>query len=657
MKMIGKILGCLVVVGVLGGLLCSCRGPKIAVADAQMERGEYAAAADTYRKLYNKLKKPSQRLERADVAFKMGLADAKLSRYARAAADFRNALRYGSTDSTAQLRMAQMLHASGRYADAVVAYEQYLMLDPRNATAAEGLRGARMAAKMKASPTRYRVARDKLINSRRSDYSPTFAGADRIYYTTTNEKATGNNRSEVTGLKRADIWTMSKDEQGRWTRPEPAGGDLNTEAEEGTPALTPDGSRMFITVARRPDTADRRTEIWVSSRSDAAWSEPRLTDLIDDTLYNYAHPAVSPDGRWLYFVSDRPGSMGQTDIWRIAMNESGAYPENLGPTINTPGREMFPTVRTDSLLYFASDGHAGLGGLDIFRARLTPEGVWDVTNMGVPVNSEADDFGITFLPGAEAGFFSSNRGDARGYDHIYSFELPDLKISISGFVTDTEEEPIAGATVRIVGRDGMNRRTVTRDDGSFSFSIDRGVSYVMLAGAKGFMNARQEFATDTTEADAAYEVDFMLASLTEPNVVENIFYDFDRATLRLESKGALDSLAMTLRENPEVSIEMSSHTDRVGSEEYNLRLSDRRAKSVVDYLIEAGIDPRRLSWHGYGKSQPKRVTKRVARLYPQFPEGTLLDEEYLETLSDDDRAAADQINRRTEFRVTSTSLK
>ncbi len=637
--------------------LCGCRGPKLAVADAQMERGEYAAAADTYRKLYNKLKKPSQRLERADVAFKMGLADEKLARYARAAADFRNALRYGSPDSTAQLRMARSLHAAGRYAEAAEAYEQFLMLQPRSAAAAEGLRGARMAAAMKASPTRYRVVRDRLANSRRSDYSPTLAGADRLYFTTTNEKATGDARSEVTGMKRADIWTMGKDEQGRWTRPEPAGGEINTDAEEGTPALNPDGSQMFFTRARKSDTADRRTEIWVSRRADAAWSEATQTDLIDDTLYNYAHPAVSPDGRWLYFVSDRPGGFGETDIWRVAINESGAFPENLGPTVNTPGREMFPTVRTDSLLYFSSDGHAGLGGLDIFCARLTPSGVWDIANMGVPLNSEADDFSMTFLPGAEAGFFSSNRGDARGYDHIYSFERPELQITISGFVTDMEEEPIAGATVRIVGRDGVNRRTATRDDGSFSFPIDRGVSYVMLAGAKGYLNARQEFTSDSAEADAAYEVDFMLASLTEPNVVENIFYDFDRATLRPESKGALDSLVTTLRENPEISIEMSSHTDRVGAEAYNLRLSDRRAKAVVDYLIEAGIDPARLSWHGYGKSQPKRVTKRVARLYPQFPEGTLLDEEFVDTLSDDDRAAADQINRRTEFRVTSTSLK
>ncbi len=641
----------------LAVLANGCRGPKMAVADAQMERGEYAAASATYRKLYNKLKKPSQRLQRGEVAFKMGLADEKIARYSRAAADFRNALRYGYPDTTAQLRLARNLHASGKYADAVAAYEQYLMLDQRNNEAREGLRGARLAQRLKAEPTRYKVRRDRLANSRRSDYAPVLAGSDKLYFTTTNEKATGTQHSEVNAQKRADIWVMTKDEQGRWQRPEPAGGELNTDADEGTPAFSRDGSRMYLTRARRPVSSDVNTEIWVAQRADAEWSEPHKLEILDDTLHNYAHPSVSPDGEWLYFVSDRPGSFGETDIWRINLNASDAHPENLGPVINTPGREMFPTVRTDSLIYFASDGHPGMGALDIFRARLTPDGAWDVQNMGSPVNSEGDDFSITFMPDREEGFFSSNRGDARGYDHIYSFELPDLQISISGYVTDTEEEPLAGASIRIVGRDGTNRRTVTRDDGSFSFPLERGVSYVMLAGAKGYMNARQEFTSDTTEADASYEVDFILASLTEPNVVENIFYDFDRATLRPESCGALDSLVTTLRENPDVSVEMSSHTDRVGTEEYNLRLSDRRAKAVVDYLIAAGIPAERLTWKGYGKSQPKRVTKRVARLYPQFPEGTLLDEEFVDTLSDEDREAADQINRRTEFRVTSTTLK
>lgn len=635
----------------------ACKGPRMSVADEQMQRGEYFEASKTYRKLYNKLKKPSERSLRGEVAYKLGCTHTLLNQPARAAAAYRNALRYGYPDSLLYRHMARALHADGKYAAAADAYRQYLMLAPDDRIAKTGLRGAELADRMRKKPTRYKVANAKLFNSRRADFAPMLSG-DKLYFTTTNEKVTGTARSEVTGMRRGDIWVVEKDEQGRWQRPEPLKGELPTEADEGVASFSPDGRTMYYTRAARRTDADTKVEIMTSSRSDAEWSQGHRLDLIEDTVANYGHPSVDPSGTYIYFTSDRGGSFGSYDIWRLRLDaKAGAVPENLGASINTPGREMFPYAKSDSVIYFASDGHPGMGGLDIFRATLRSSGSWKVENMGAPVNSAGDDFGITYMPGKEAGYFSTNRGDARGYDHIYSFELPDLKITIGGIVTDLEEEPIAGARIRIIGRDGSNRRAVSRDDGSFSFDLERGTSYVMQAGAKGYLNARQEFTADTAEQDADYEVNFMLASLTAPNVVENIFYDFDKATLRPESANALDSLAGLLRDNPAIIVEMSSHTDRVGSEAYNLGLSERRAKSVVDYLIQAGISADRLKWKGYGKSIPKRVTKRVARLYPQFAEGQLLDEEYLGTLSEEDRAAADQINRRTEFKVISTDFE
>jgi peptidoglycan-associated lipoprotein len=314
---------------------------------------------------------------------------------------------------------------------------------------------------------------------------------------------------------------------------------------------------------------------------------------------------------------------------------------------------MFPYLRTDSVLYFASDGHPGYGGLDLFKANLNSTGDrWSVENMGQPINSTGDDFGITFGAG-ESGFFSSNRGDGRGYDHIYSFECPEIKVTISGWVLDKDEEPVANAIIRIVGDDGSNQKEVARDDGSFKFKLDRGVKYVMMAGAKGYLNVKQEFESDMEEEDADYGVDFILAAIHKPQVVENIFYDFDKASLRPESKASLDEMAQMLRDNPNVTIEMASHTDRWGTEAYNIDLSNRRAKSVVDYLVSAGIAKERLNPMGYGKTRPKTVTKRINREYPQFPEGTLLSEDFINTLSEEDREAADQINRRTEFQVTS----
>lgn len=313
---------------------------------------------------------------------------------------------------------------------------------------------------------------------------------------------------------------------------------------------------------------------------------------------------------------------------------------------------------TDSIMYFSSDGHPGLGGLDMFKATLQPSGGWLVENLGSPMNSEGDDFGITFAtPGKEAGYFSSNRGDGRGYDHLYSFELPDLKILISGWVLDKDEEPVANAIIRIVGNDGSNQKAVARNDGSFSFPLQRGVSYVMLAGAKGYLNAKQEFTADNAEEDAEYGIDFILASVTKPNIVDNIFYDFDKATLRPESKEALDGVVQMLRDNPNITIEMASHTDRKGSDEYNIALSERRAKSVVDYLIGAGIPADRLQYQGYGESRPMTITKRLAREFPQFEEGQTLDEAFILTLSPEEQEVADQINRRTEFQVLSVDYQ
>lgn len=647
-------------VAILAGtfVLTACGGPKLSDAKAQYDRGEYFDAAKTYRKIYNKLTKKEERKQRGEVAYQLGLCHSHLRQNARAAAAFQNAIRYGWEDSTVYLQLARELHADGKYAQAVTAYETYIQWKPGDKLASDGLVGARMG-QSKALQTRYVVKAAKLFNSRRSDYAPMYDSPelDRLYFTSTNEKASGNKRSEITGMKNGDIFVATSNERGEWNRPEPVEGELNSELDEGIVSFSPDGQSMYLTKARREPSANTGVEIYTSQRSDAKWSAPVKYEITADTLSSYGHPAVSPDGNWLYFASDMPGGSGGKDIWRVNIKERAGSLENLGEWINTPGDEMFPYMRTDSVLYFASDGHPGFGGLDIFRAEMTPSGGWNVTNMGRPLNSAGDDFGITFGKG-ESGFYSSNRGDARGYDHIYSFELPELKITISGWVIDKDDEPVPNAVIRIVGNDGSNQKQVARNDGSFSFPLDRGVSYVMMAGAKGYLNARQEFTSEYTEEDADYGVDFVLSSITKPVVVENIFYDFDRASLRPESKKALDELAQVLRDNPNVTIEMASHTDRHGSEKYNLDLSSRRARSVIDYLISVGISPDRLQSQGYGKSRPKTVTKRIAKEYPQFKEGDVLSEDFINALEkEEDREAADQINRRTEFQVLSIDYR
>ncbi len=645
--------------------LSSCKGPKLKDADEAYDRGEYFDAATIYRKLYNKYNRKEDAWLRGELAFQLGMCHLKLNQGNRAAAAFQNAIRYDYEDTTILLRLGQSQQREGQYAAAIKSYNEYLAIAPDSWEAKVGIRGCELAPKWKEEGSRYTVKQDKILNSRRADYCPMFLdkNLEYVYLTSTNEKSTGELRSEITGTKKGDIYFSKKDEKGVWSRPEVVEGGLNTEHDEGAAAFSPDGSTMYLARAVRQDWPTI-VEIYTSSRSEAKWSAPQKFEITADTLSSYSDPFVSPDGQWLYFASDIPGGQGGIDIWRINLKDKHGTLENLGPQINTKGNDRFPNVRTDSLLYFASDGHPGMGGLDLFVAKLQPreEGDkismdrWEIENMGVPMNSAGDDFGITFGTG-ESGYFSSNRGDARGYDHIFSFIKPDLQVWISGYVVDKDDEPVPNAVIRIVGDDGSNQKTAARPDGSFRFDLQRGVKYAMLASADGYLNARQEFESDTVEEDAEYNVDFILAATFKAQVVENIFYDFDKAVLRDESKLALDSMVILLKEHPNIVVEMASHTDRVGSDKYNQGLSQRRAQSVVDYLIENGIPKERLKPTGYGKSRPKTVTKRIHAQYPQFEEGVTLNEEFIKGLSKEDREAADQINRRTEFTVLDTTYE
>lgn len=654
MKFFYKILILLTIVLALVG----CRGAKLSVADEQFARGEYFDAASTYKKVYNKLKAKEERSQRGVVAYRMGNCYRLMNNSSRAAAAFQNAIRYKYPDSTAILYMAQSLHKQGKYVAAKKAYEEYSLLNPKDSLVLIGIEGCDNAIKWKDAPTRYEVKSAKLFNSRRSDFCPMLYGSDydQIYITSTTEKAMGDKKSEITGMKNADLFVAKKNERGEWERPEPLDGEFNTEFDEGIVSFSPDGQTMYLTKARRDPNVSTSVEIYTSTRSDAQWSAPQKFEVIPDTLSTFGHPAVSHDGEYLYFVSNMPGGYGGKDIWRISLKEKQGSLLNLGPDINTAGDEDFPYVRNDGTLYFSSDGHPGMGGLDIFKAIPLENNCWQIENMRNPINSAGDDFGITFANG-ENGYFSSNRGDARGYDHIFSFAYNPVKVTIEGTVLDKDEEPVKNAIIRIVGNDGTIQKEVARDDGSFKFSLQRGVKYVMLAGAKGYLNQRQEFESDTTQEDATYWVDFILPAINKPSLIENVFYDFDKADLRPETKTALDELVVILNENPNVTIEMASHTDRWGSDKYNNELSQRRAQSVIDYLISKGINKERLQPHGYGKTKPKTITKRLAKLYPQFKEGTLLDEKFINTLSEEDQDAADQINRRTEFQVLSLTFQ
>ncbi|MBQ0057914.1 MAG: PD40 domain-containing protein [Bacteroidales bacterium] len=638
--------------------LASCQTAKLSTALQEIERGEYYKASQTLKQVYRKTNARTDREKRAEVAWHMGVCYDKLMIPAQASASYLNAQRYGYEDPTLLLRIAKAHHHAGKYKEAIKYYQMQLEILPDDDEAKAGLEGAAQAAQWKLDGSRYEVKRFALINSRRAEFSPAIWGEedDELYFTTSNDKVEGDETSNITGTKYCDIWVTRKDDKGRWLKPESAG-EVSTKYDEGTPYFSTDGQTMYYTCAGGGDGMPASPQIYVSRRSDASWSKGTMLKIMGDTLSTIAHPAITPDGRYLYFVSDMMGGLGGLDIWRCSM-ESGepGVPENLGEAINTPGDEMFPTFSPDGLLYFSSNGREGLGGLDIYSARLDDWDTWHVEHLGVPINSAGDDFGMTFMHKTTAkqeGWFSSNRNQGKGYDNIYSFLLPSITVKITGTVFDTEDEPIAEAIVRVVGRNGMNFKSVTKPDGTYEVNIDRSTEYVMMSGKQGYLNRKAQFTSDPEEEDAEYQVDFILPSITEPILVDNIFYDYNQATLREESYPSLDDLVQMLNDNPYCTIELSAHTDRVGSQAYNLDLSQRRAQSVCDYLVSQGIDEGRLEPVGYGKSEPVVVDEKLSLKYDFLPIGQVLDEEYANSLSNDQRAIVDQINRRTAFRVTS----
>lgn len=640
-------------------LVCGCG------ADRNMKRGEkylaigeYYDAAAQFKQAYSKTP-PKDREQRGKRALKMAYCYERINSSGKAVAAYANAIRYGQALPEHHLSYARQLLRTGAYKLAETEFKLVLDSMPDNLLAKNGLASARQAQQWKADGSRYTVKRMDVFNSRRADYSPMLYGdqSEFLYFTSTRNEAQGNELSGITGAKPADIFVSQKDDKGKWSKPEVVTGGLNTEYDEGACSFSPDQRTMYLTQCLTDATAPRYAQIVTSSRADAAWGKPTALEITRDTLSSYAHPTLSPDGHWLYFVSDMPGGEGGLDIWRVRITASGlGGVENLGRPINTPGNEMFPTFRPNGDLYFSSDGHPGMGGLDIFIAKPSAKtGKYELEHPGYPLNSQGDDFGMTFEGVHNRGFFSSNRNDGRGWDHIYSFENPEIIQSVKGWVYEQDGYELPAALVYLVGNDGTNEKISVKGDGSFERELKPGVDYIFLATCKGFLNHKEELSVRQAGESHETVLQFPLASITAPVLIDNIFYDFDKATLRPESTASLDELVKLLNENPNVTIELSAHCDYKGSSDYNKRLSQRRAEAVVDYLIAKGIAADRLSPVGYGKEKPKTVRKKLTEKLTWLKENDVLTEEFIKALDEEKQEVCNQLNRRTEFIVLRTT--
>lgn len=647
-----------IIVLVLGALMLFSCGAENSVrkAEQSLALGEYFNAAQMYKKAYSQTP-PKERKLRGERAFALAECYRKINYTSRARGAYQNAVRYKYRDSIAFFYLAEMQRRDKDYKNAAKNYEIYLAHKPADKLAMNGLISAQNARKWKEESSGYKVKKIDMFNSRRSDFSPMLLGDDQLFLSSTRPQAKGEKLNGITGIKNGDFFVCKKDEKGKWTKPEVITDAINSEEDEGACSFTPDGKTMYFTRCREDESYPRYAEIFKSTRSDASWSTPTACVLTKDSLSSYAHPAVSPDGQWLYFVSDMPGGEGGLDIWRVRITADDNFGgvENLGAPINTPGDEMFPTFRPNGDLYFSSNGHPGMGGLDVWCAKQDSLKAWTLNRLGYPLNSEGDDFGLTFDGVYNRGFFSSNRNDGHGWDHIYSFELAENILTVQGWVYEKDGYELPQALVYMVGNDGTNQKISVKGDGSFVVEVKPNVDYVLLGTCKGFLNHKQDFRADTAGVTKEYVLQFPLPSISRPVLIDNVLYEFDKADLTKESETELMALVTLLNENPNITIELGAHCDYRGDEKYNLWLSQKRAESCVKFLIKSGIAKERLTPVGYGVTKPKTVSKKMLESFDFLKEGDVLSKDYIEKLPNEQQEICNSLNRRTEFRVLRTT--
>jgi peptidoglycan-associated lipoprotein len=621
--------------------------------------GEYFDAIDKFKDAYSKTKKADKNTK-AELVFMIAECYRLVNDPKNAETWYKLAVKSSYSKPDAQFWLAESMKKNGKHQQAIDEYKKYKQIAPSDARADQEIRACELAIEWMRNPEAYKVEELKEINSKEADFSPAYGRDDfgLIYFTSSRDDAAGNKTHGATGQSFTDIFESRIDKKSKWSTPVPVG-VLNSDFEDGTPSLTSDFKELYFTRCEAGKREKKGCVIMYSKKEGDIWSDPKNIGILPDSLVA-AHPAISPDGSTLYFVSDIAGGYGKKDIWKVTRSGSGAWskPVNMGPDINTPGDELFPYEREDGTLYFASDGQIGMGGLDIFKAKPQPDGSWTVLNMKPPINSFADDFGITFEDGNERGIFSSTR-KGRGNDDLYSFELPPLKFNVTGLVKDEKTgTAITASLVQLIASDGSNLQTETGTSGDFKFALKADVDYIFLASKNGYLNGKEKETTKGQDKSREFMVSILLTPIDKPIELPNILYDFGKWDLRPESMVSLDKLVETLIDNPNVTIELMSHTDSRDTEEYNQNLSQKRAQVVVQYLIDKGIESARLSAKGYGESTPKVVDAVIVTQNPFLKTGTSLTEQYINSLSSDEqKEIAHQINRRTEFRVLRTDYE
>jgi peptidoglycan-associated lipoprotein len=624
---------------------------KMVKADQAFTLEQYNKAAELYQKAYQSTK---SRSIKSEIIFKQAECYRFSGNIKRAESYYKRAIKAKYPDVLVYLKYADMLRMNGNYEEAKDQYQKYIQLNPSDVTGEMGLKSCNYAISWLDNRTRYKVEIMPLVNSRFSDFSPSFGNGEysEIYFTSSRNGGFSNKIDDRTGETFTDLYSSKLNKKGKWSVPEMLPEPINTEGNEGSVALNKRGTTMYFTKCDVQKKKALGCSIYVSNRKGKIWGPPTLLQIKVDSNTTLGHPTINEDESILIFSSDLSGGYGGKDLWIVKQQKRGKWsaPVNLGPAVNTKGDEMFPFLHSDGTLYFASTGHIGMGGFDIFKSSLDENDSYSsITNLKYPVNSSGDDFGMIIEKSGERGYLTSDRKGGKGGDDIYQFELPPLVLSMKGVVTDSKSGVIlTNAKVILSSSEGVAIETKTDNTGSYNFKLDPLLSYEILVSSEGYLNKSLTETTVGIDENKVFIIDVVMDPVKKEIILPRIEYDFAKWNLRAKSISDLDMLAEALKDNPNVVIELKSHTDFIGNNKSNLWLSQKRADACVSYLVSIGIAPGQLVAVGSGENEPFVIEKNDGR----FKEGDVLTESYINKIKfKKNKKKAHQYNRRTSFKV------
>lgn len=603
-----------VAVAILSLYACGARKGSMQAARDHFKKMEYFSAGENYKAVFSKSKNKD---EKNEACFQTAECYRLSNDMKNAESWYRKTVKADPKNTEAQLRLAQALKANQKFTEAIIEFNAYKKLTGGGELVENELKGCELALKWKNEKTRYIIENVKSVNTKWSDFAPSLYKKDMLFFTSDREKGASTKVYGWTGNNYTDLYKVTykidKKKPNEISFGVPSLVDknvVNSDYNDGTNAFDGKFTTMYYTQCNGRDGKGKKCRIFMSAGQGSEWQTPEVLAFSTDS-FNCGHPFITKDGSTLYFSSDMPGGYGGKDIWFVTWSKRGKAwgdPVNLGPTINTAGDEMFPFMRDDGMLFFSSNGHVTLGGVDIFYSKGEGTDWSSPVNMKTPINSGGDDFSIVFYPGDnERGFFTSNREGGRGQDDIYRFYMTPLVFTLSGIARDSKTKEVLSDTKLTITNSTDTTKLIVKTDnkGFYKITLKPRTDYELYGRHEDYFDSKTEFQTTKgleQSTDLVQDLYLEPFDYTSIFTLEGIYYDLDKANIRPDAAKVLDTIVVLLSKYPKIRLELGSHTDCRSDSVYNRGLSQRRADSAVAYIVRQGVDSLRLIARGYGES-------------------------------------------------------